>query len=431
MDVVRPFLVSSHRTRLVFRHGSGIASAQPSFPLDSIEEVLRDEPLVLVLRGLVEAVLGERLRSQAPCAGGYSYDPVALFATWMFALMEGVRSSRKLERACRYDDRYKYLCGGCRPDHVTLSRFRKGLGEGLDGLFAKVSAHARGLGRLAYGPVAVDGTRIPASRSSWRRMCKGAEDEVEPEAATMCSQGRYLVGYNLQAAVDVGSGLVSGFALEPLSNDLDSLGGVLASVQRQGGGLPSAVVADKGYDSLSNAHALDQAGVPGYLPKSRSSVSAFVLEEDGVFRCLAGKVPKERRWVSATGREYRDLRVHGCAACPLRAACGGKGRTREMRVPLGGKVGSRRAANLRCETEEGAALLRARGPTVELVFARLKEAQGLRRFLLRGSAGARLEFGLHALAHNLRRLLSASFAFFGLLAGLFSAGAPRPAAKTA
>ena len=45
---------------------------------------------------------------------------------------------------------------------------------------------------------------------------------------------------------------------------------------------------------------------------------------------------------------------------------------------------------------------------LEPVFASLRQKQGLGRFRRRGLAGARLEFSLHVLAHNLGRAVAAT-----------------------
>ena len=50
---------------------------------------------------------------------------------------------------------------------------------------------------------------------------------------------------------------------------------------------------------------------------------------------------------------------------------------------------------------------RRRQGMVEPVFASLRQKQGLGRFRRRGLAGARLEFSLHVLAHNLGRAVAA------------------------
>ena len=38
-------------------------------------------------------------------------DPRVLLALWMYATVEGVGSTRKLERLCREHDAYRWLCG--------------------------------------------------------------------------------------------------------------------------------------------------------------------------------------------------------------------------------------------------------------------------------------------------------------------------------
>jgi hypothetical protein len=47
---------------------------------------------------------------------------------------------------------------------------------------------------------------------------------------------------------------------------------------------------------------------------------------------------------------------------------------------------------------------RRRASIVEPIFAELKERQGLKRFRRRGPTGARVEFALHCLAFNLKRV---------------------------
>ncbi len=53
---------------------------------------------------------------------------------------------------------------------------------------------------------------------------------------------------------------------------------------------------------------------------------------------------------------------------------------------------------------EAKALYKQRQAIVEPVFGQIKEARGLRRFLLRGLRAVRAEFDLIALTHNLLKL---------------------------
>jgi len=57
-------------------------------------------------------------------------------------------------------------------------------------------------------------------------------------------------------------------------------------------------------------------------------------------------------------------------------------------------------------TDAGRQALQVRKQSVEPVFGVMKSVLGLRRFLLRGLAGARAEFRIAALAVNLRKLVA-------------------------
>ena len=52
--------------------------------------------------------------------GAPAYHPRALLSVWLYGFMTGVRSSRKLEAACRDQIPFLWLTGCQRPDHNTL-----------------------------------------------------------------------------------------------------------------------------------------------------------------------------------------------------------------------------------------------------------------------------------------------------------------------
>ena len=59
-------------------------------------------------------------------------------------------------------------------------------------------------------------------------------------------------------------------------------------------------------------------------------------------------------------------------------------------------------------TRAGAAAYARRKAVVEPVFGQIKQARGLRQFLLRGLAKARAEWSLITLTHNLLKLHAAA-----------------------
>jgi transposase len=101
-------------------------------------------------------------------AGRAGYDPRVLLALLVYGYARGLRSSRKIERACTEDVAFRVICAQDRPDHATIARFRRqhfADQQAMAGLFGQVLAIAAtaGLGRL--GIVAVDGTKIAANAS--------------------------------------------------------------------------------------------------------------------------------------------------------------------------------------------------------------------------------------------------------------------------
>lgn len=400
----------------VYRRSEGLASAQPTLMV-SLDDRLEADHLVRSLRGLVEKSLGAELRSHSNLKGGFSYDPADLLCVWLYGYMRGILTSRRLEEACRYDLRFEYLSRSCRPDHTTLSRFRLALGQEMDALMLRVLQEAEGQNVLSRKTMAVDGTKIAARQSQWLRKKKeeaAAAQRVEDEAQTMLAHGQYLVGYNVQTAADADSGMIVGYAVTSKPEDSSQMKEVLDAVQRQSGLLSEQVIADKGYDSSTNAVALDEAGVKAFLPRSRrKGVTQFTRSESGEMVCDAGHVASERNWTNRNGRVYRVYRVSQCKSCPLKQACAGKGeKQRQMYVAVEDTSHARFAANARCDDEEGKRLLRLRGPTIERPFAQIKHFFGLRRFRLAGRAKACIEFGLAALAYNAQRLIRLFLALF-------------------
>lgn len=98
-------------------------------------------------------------------------DPKLLVALWLYAATDGVGSARELERLCGSDDAYRWLCGRVSVNHHTLSDFRTGHADALDGLFTQVIAALVEKKLVTVHRVATDGTRVRAcaGSSSFRR----------------------------------------------------------------------------------------------------------------------------------------------------------------------------------------------------------------------------------------------------------------------
>lgn len=97
---------------------------------------------------------------QGAVEGAPAYHPVALLGVWLLGFMTGVRSSRKLEAACRDQVSYLWLTGWQRPDHSTLWRFYRANRQGMRKLLKQTVRMAVTMGLLDLAIQAVDGTKV-------------------------------------------------------------------------------------------------------------------------------------------------------------------------------------------------------------------------------------------------------------------------------
>lgn len=111
------------------------------------------------------------IRAREGSAGRDATDPRLLVALWLYAATEGVGSARELSRLCLEHDGYRWLCGGVSLNHHTLSDFRVGHGEALDTLLTQVLAALLEKKLVEVWRISQDGTRIRAcaGASSFRR----------------------------------------------------------------------------------------------------------------------------------------------------------------------------------------------------------------------------------------------------------------------
>jgi transposase len=236
---------------------------------------------------------------------------------------------------------------------------------------------------------------------------KPVKPSSDPEARTMkTTHGEYIIGYNLQIAVDGPSNFVLGAMPTNEANDLNAMATLLDAVENQSGLVPRRVVADAGYDSAQNHKAVDEAGASGYICPRRRGPTPFTQDENGVFRCLAGHEATSRT-TPKDGVEYITYRVSRCKGCPLAQACGhtGKSHQREMNVRSQEHGELSKQNKRRCARAAGKELLKCRGQTVERVNARIKRDLRMRRLHLKGLRGARIELLIACLTLNLQTLL--------------------------
>ena len=101
-----------------------------------------------------------------------------MVALLLYAYARGVRSARKIERACEEDVAFKTIAMMETPDHATIARFVDRHEAALGELFGQVLRLCDEAGLVRPGVVAIDGTRLAgnASRESTRDFAQIARE---------------------------------------------------------------------------------------------------------------------------------------------------------------------------------------------------------------------------------------------------------------
>src|SRR5918998_2764278 len=94
-----------------------------------------------------------------------AYEPAMMLGLILYAYARGVRSSRRIERACVEDVAYRVLAAQQKPDHATLARFVERHQDALAEVFGGVLGLCAKAGLVGVNVVAVDGSKVSANAS--------------------------------------------------------------------------------------------------------------------------------------------------------------------------------------------------------------------------------------------------------------------------
>lgn len=94
--------------------------------------------------------------------GRPAYDPDMMLALLFYAYGTGLRSSRRIEAACRTDAAFRVICGNVTPDHATIARFVVDHEAAIEAVFVDVLRLCAAAGLASVGTIAIDGTKMSA-----------------------------------------------------------------------------------------------------------------------------------------------------------------------------------------------------------------------------------------------------------------------------
>lgn len=114
--------------------------------------------------------------------------PKTLFRVLVYAYMNDIYTSRKIEEACKRDINFMWLLQGQKvPDHNSIARFRRGrLSGSMEGLFNQLVVKLGELGEIQYENIFIDGTKIEAYANKysfvWKKTVIKNEQRMQEKA---------------------------------------------------------------------------------------------------------------------------------------------------------------------------------------------------------------------------------------------------------
>lgn len=161
----------------------------------NLDEQIEPGTFLYALHHLIEAryddtFLAEEFSNDE--TGRPAYPPKLLLKAILFAYSQGILSSRKIERACKYNVRFMALLCGEGPDHSTIAEFIKKLGNHIERVFVDVLTVCHEEGLLDGTHFAVDGLKLPTDAAKeWSGTfdtLKRKRDKFRNKAATLMKE---------------------------------------------------------------------------------------------------------------------------------------------------------------------------------------------------------------------------------------------------
>ena len=258
---------------------------------------------------------------------------------------------------------------------------------------------------------------------------RNSYSKTDPDATFMRMKedamlnGQLKPGYNVQISTE--NQFITNFGIYQRPTDTLTMISYLESFKTRYGMQSEEIVADSGYGSEENYEYMFRNGMTPYVKYNMFHVeqrrsyrnnpfrvsNLFYNPEDDFYVCPMGQkmkfVRQEKRYTASGYQQTVSVyRASRCEGCPLRGQCHKSRRDRQIEVNHTLDDYKARAREL-LTSEQGLKYRSKRPIEPEAVFGQIKECGRFRRLRLKGLTGAKIDFGLKALAHNLRKLAQA------------------------
>ncbi len=289
----------------------------------AVEDYISKDDPVRVYDAFIESLNFNKLEIaiEPYKSGAHEYYPKTILKILVYGYSYGIRSSRKLERACYHNLSFIWLSGNIRPDYRTIARFRKENKESIKKVLKQCVELCIKLNVIDGNILFLDGSKFRAnagiSKTWTKERCKEyiekinkhideiveesektdkeeeplgtmvkLEEEIknenklvekvkrilkeieetekthinktDPESVTAKGRQGTHASYNAQMVVDEKYGLIVSNEAVSENNDLNQLSGQVKIAEEMLGKKPEIVCADSGYSSMKDIKEIDK-----------------------------------------------------------------------------------------------------------------------------------------------------------------------------
>jgi transposase len=255
---------------------------------------------------------------------------------------------------------------------------------------------------------------------------RNSYSKTDPDATFMrmkedhMKNGQLKPAYNVQ--ISTSNQFIVNYTIHPNPTDTTTFPSHLAQHEASFGRAPKVVTADAGYGSEENYTLLEQKEATAFVKygmfdkeQNENHNSKFPFTSDKLFYnqekdCYICPMGQQMDFIgnyirkTSTGFEQtvKRYQAKNCWNCPLNGACHKSKDNRIIEINENLKRQKQKAYEL-LNSEEGIKRRKKRCFDVEPVFGNIKQNHGFRRFMLRGKEKVAVEWGLLAIAQNLRK----------------------------
>ena len=148
--------------------GYVIGESRDQVMMLALDDMVAEDSMVRIIDRFIEVCDLKRpgfTNTEPSQLGRPSYEPGTMTKLYVYGYENGTRTSRKLERETYRNVEVMWLMNGLKPDHKTISEFRRMNTRPLQKLFREFVKLCRSRELIGGELVAVDGTKIKASNN--------------------------------------------------------------------------------------------------------------------------------------------------------------------------------------------------------------------------------------------------------------------------